>query len=341
MKKIICSILLVIAFASCKKKEQLGPDLVGIYGPVTITESLAVNTSNVNFAGGDQVFFTAKFKNDAVWSLTIVGTNGAQKIISGISKEINAENSRWSGTADVLPSFGAGVVTATLSFQNDAQTESVTFTITQKRNADLPGDVLVSNFVVNKRYFYSAPPPPIIKFGYTGPNGWPSDYPNISNTDNSYPKPDGDTYLIMSGIPWAPVGKPITPYTNSLTIMSDSSDFQYGKYFPLYADPDKVYFNIMICGTNTPHTWLEVNLIEDGPNGDIIRKISYKPNWTGWKLFSYKYSDLALGSPLLPNPKKIKGVQLVLLSDTPNLPGDEVKIGIDHITFTHNAPYQP
>ncbi|MDB5272026.1 MAG: hypothetical protein JWO58_393 [Chitinophagaceae bacterium] len=342
MKKIIGVLVFTILFiASCKKTEQLGPDLVGIYGPVTVTQPFAVNTSSVNFATGGQIYFTAQFQNDAVWTITITGaTSHAVKTITGISKNISIDNSLWTGTADVVPSFTVENVTATLTFKNSPTlVETITpIAITGKRISDYPTDVLVTNFVVNKRH-YDGGPPNHYTIGWAAPYGWPSDYPNIINTDNTYPKPDGDNYLIMSGIPWA--DPTITAYINNLLIMADSSDFKYGKYFPLYADPDKVYFNIMVCGTNTPYTWLQVTVIEEGANGDINRSINFKPSWTGWKLFSYKYSDLAAGSSTVPNPQKVKGVQLVLLSTAPALPGPSVKIGIDHITFTHNQPYQP
>ena len=187
----------------------------------------------------------------------------------------------------------------------------------------------------------SGPPPGGFKIGYTGPRGWPSDYPNISNTDMVYAQPDGDSYLIMSGIPWDNgTGNGITAYVNYLTIMADNSDFQYGQYFPLNSDPSNVYFNVMVLGTNTPYTWLQANIFEESLSGDVVtRTINLRPSWTGWKLLSYKYSDLAAGSAA--NSQKITGVQFVLLSDSPTLPGPEVKVGIDHVTFTNNAPYQP
>lgn len=335
MKKIICILLFVGALASCKKPEQLGPDLVGIYGPVTVTESFAVNTPTVNFANGGNVFFTAKFKNDAVWTITITGANGAKKIISGISKEINAENSTWIGVADILPSFAAGSVTATLSFQNDAQTESVPFTITQKRVSDLETDVLVTDFLVTKVQNYGAIPVP--------PDKWPSDFPLTINSETSYGFPDGNAYLTM-GDPTAPWQGAGSPYVDILTITPANSIVDYGNYYPLYADPTKVYFNIMVYNTGTP-TWLQIAFLEDGV---VARGIDIKPNWTGWKLVSVKYSDLIPNSSDAASnvrPQKITGIQLVLLSNVPvadpALATTPVKTAFDHICFTHNKPYQP
>jgi len=335
MKKNICILLLAtVLIASCKKTEQLGPDLVGIYGSVTVTEPLAVNTPSVNFATDGVVFFTAKFQNDAVWTITITGANGAKKSITGISKEINAENSTWKGTADVPPSFIAGAVTATLSFQNDALTESVPFTITAKRTSDFTTDVLVTDFKVSPIQNYGALP--IL------PTNWPSDFPLTVNFLSTHGLPDGNAYLTMGPqAPWQPGG---SPFVDILTISPRNSIKNYGTYYPLYADPTKVYFNIMVYNTGTP-TWLQISFMEDGV---VARGLNIKPNWTGWKLVSVRYSDLTPNSSAAASnvqPQKITGIQLVLLSNvatnSPLLPTTAVSAAIDHMTFTHNAPYQP
>ena len=111
----------------------------------------------------------------------------------------------------------------------------------------------------------------------------------------------------------------------------------------------------MVYGTGTP-VWLQINFFEvealdhnsttGNPSAD--RQLSIKPNWTGWKMVSVKYADL---KPLDPDaainvhPDKITDIQIVLLSSLD--PGNSamattyVKTAFDHITFTHNAPYQP
>jgi hypothetical protein len=354
MKKIIGILLLAILLvASCRNKEQLGPDLVGIYGPVTIVTPLAVNTPSVNFATGGMVFFTASFQNSAVWTITITGSNGAQKVITGISKEINAENSTWAGQADFPPSFLAGSATATLSFKNSVVTESVSFNITAKPNSDLSSDVLVTDFVINRQICYcSLPPAP----NDTVPkNRWPNDWPGASNTNSTYTKPDGNAYMFMGpATAWQGGG---SPYVDVLRISARNSIVNYGKYYPLYADPSKVYFNIMVYNTGTP-TWLQISFFEeeqDGtPGAGPDRHLTIKPNWIGWKLISVKYSDLiANNSAAAANvqPQKVSDIQIVLFSNVPtaNLlasPTDpmvnvNVSTAFDHITFTHNAPYQP
>jgi len=330
--------------------------LVGIYGPVTITQPLAVSTPSVNFATGGQVFFTAKFQNSAVWTITITEPNGAKKTINGISKEINAENSTWVGTADVLPEFIVGTVTATLSFQNDPSvTNNTSFSVTGKHISGNSSDVLVSDFVVEKGYCYCALCPTCD----IPPGNWARDFPKFNNTESVYGYPDGNPYLIMgdtshpyntnSARPWQGNG---SPYVDIVTISPRNSQINYGTYYPLYADPTKVYFNIMVYNTGTP-TWLEISFYEVEPvvkNGTAKpdRHLTIKPDWVGWKLISVKYSDLIPNSnDAIGNiqPQKITDIQIVMLSNLspsdPAMPNTPIKTALDHIIFTHNAPYQP
>lgn len=344
MKKIIGIVLLItLVIASCRNKEQLGPDVVGLLGPVTIVEPFAVSSSSVNFSTGEKVFFTAKFEKDAQWTITITETDSTKKVITGIGKEINAENATWTGITDVLPSFIAGTATATLSFQSDPITPSLPITITAKRISDNSTDVLVTNFV-------SAP---VKNFGSPGafqPTDWPSDFPYTGNSDpsafpaGSYSLPDGDKYLIMG--PQVPFQGNGSPYVDLLRIYATGAMTPV-QYFPLIADPTKVYFNIMVYNTGTP-TWLQIALFENEDLNNPVRHIDIKPTWKGWKLISVKYSDFVANTPdagLKLDPQKISGIQIVLLSNvstaSPALPTTQVKAAFDHITFTNNAPYQP
>jgi hypothetical protein len=234
----------------------------------------------------------------------------------------------------VLPSFIAGSVTATLSFRNDTQTESVALTVTAKRVSDLATDVLVSDFVINKQQCYCAPP--------MLATSWPSDFPATVNWEISNGLPDGNAYLVMGPNPaWQGAG---SPYVDILTISAPNSMGNYDTYFPLYADPTKVYFNVMVYNTGTP-TWLQISFMEDGT---VARYFDIKPNWVGWKLVSIKYSDLKASNIDAANniqPQKVTAIQIVMLSSLavtdPNLMVTPVKAAFDHMTFTHNKPYQP
>ena len=330
MKKILYSFLLIAILGACDKPEQIGPGINGIYGPVTVTQAFAVNTSNPNFATGGKVYFTAKFENDAIWTITLVGqTSGAVKTITGISKEINALNSEWTGNADDAPSFQMGEnVQATLSFASSATTFTQNLTIAGIKNLDA-GGVLVTNFVLSKFQCYCAGP--------MLTTTWYTDFPLTNNTDNTYIKPDGNAYAMMEGVPWQGGG---SPYVDILTIDARNADVNYGNYFPLYADPTKVFFNIMVFGepATTSNTWLRVILFEDGVEA---RGIDIRPDWTGWKLLTYNYTELEAIITDAPKPNKVTAIRFILLSESATLPGPSVRAVFDHPIFTHNTPYKP
>ncbi len=341
MKKIIGIFLVMVLIASCRNKEQLGPDI-----KVTILQPLAVNTPAVDFAAGGNIFFTATFENPTAWTITVTEANGATKYITGVSKEINEANSSWTGTSDVLPSFVAGSVTAELSFQIDPQTESVPFNITTKRISDKPTDVLISDFTSSPVQNYGT--------GTIAAGNWPSTYPLTVNNQTTYVLPDGNSYETMGDEkPWQGAG---SPFIDIVSIAARNSFQNYGTYYhPVNTDPNSVYFNIMVYGNETP-VWLEINFFEvealnhnsttGNPTAD--RKLTIKPNWTGWKLVSVKYADLEPRDADAANniqPDKISDIQIVLLSNiapsNPAMLTTYVKTAFDHMTFTNNAPYQP
>ncbi len=353
MKRHILTTVLVclIALASCMQKDKISPDLQAVLGPVEFENSFTINTTTPNFTNGDKVIFTAKFKEDAYWVITIVGANsGAIKTFEGTGTFISASNAMWDGTANALPSFRAEAVTATLTFPKSSNKPTASFSITigGKRNADF-GHVLVTDFNTNK-----------IANGNPGANTnvlWPSDWsPTGVNGTNDLPyiNPDDSKFCTIGPAgAWQPNADFVghnSPYIDFLTISANS--LGYPTYFPLIADPSKIYFNIMVYNDVLPtNTWLDVTLHEDHPSiaGTTVGKtLTIKPNWnTGWKLISVNYLDFNLPDTTmtLNNPQKIKDIQLVLLSnakqDVLDAGTSPVSATFDHLIFTHYKPYQP
>ncbi len=340
---------------SCAKKEKIGPDLAQVSGPVEFEEAFTVSTLNPNFANGEKVYFSAKFKNDAHWILTIVGNNStARKTFEGTGREISTANVVWDGTADKLPSFRAETATATLSFPDassvPAFTSSYTLTIAATKNLNF-GHVLVTDFSVDKiQNVYDG------NFAAVPATKWPSNYP-VTAVHNDLPliNPDGNQYCTMGPQPtWQDnadfVGHK-SPYLDHMIISANSVG--YPEYFPLIGNASQIYFNIMIynntAAPTNKYTWLQVTLSEEHPTiaGTIVGKsYSFRPDWDGWKLLSVPYTDflVANGTPT-NNPQKIKSMQLTLLSNAPqeilDAATNPVEVSFDHILFSHFTPYKP
>ncbi|MFM7024320.1 MAG: hypothetical protein ACKOXB_15215 [Flavobacteriales bacterium] len=311
----------VLLFGWSCSKENLGPDLSTISGPVTVLSGFDKKAASVDFSKNEEQYFTAEFENETEWQITLKGnTSTAVKTIKGISKTIDASNSRWTGYADDAPSFQKETVTAQLTFKHTTDTFTTTLFTTGMVNHDA-GSVLVTDFATLKSN-----------------TEWPRDWPPVSITNNVYTDnilADGGKFFYMSGTPWQN-----NPYVNYMTISAKYADEDYGTYFPLYPDANRVYFNIMVYGKGPSDTWLQINFSENGVNA---RGISIRPDWYGWKLLSYNYNDLIPDANVTGDakPNKLTSVSFVLLSDQTAPYTNPVSVAFDHPVFTFNKPYQP
>jgi hypothetical protein len=346
MKKYILNTLLsglICLFLVSCVKEKVGPDLKAISEPVSFTTPFAVNTSTPDFSSGDKIYFSATFANEAYWVITITGaTSGAVKTFEGTGTLI--KNATWDGSANSIPSFGAEAATAVLSFpRSTSAAVSLNITIAGKKNHDI-GNVLITDFSTTK---------------FSGPGAdpdlfWPSDWVSTTAKNNvPYVNPDGNPYCMMGpNGAWQPNADfpgHNSPYVDFLTISANS--LGYPTYFPLIADPTKIYFNMMMYNdASTKNTWLQVILHEEHPTDGttMAKSVSIKPTWvTGWKLVTLRYQDFKLSdtTKVINNPQKIKDVQLVLLSSASQAILDAgtnpVSATFDHLIFTHYKPYQP
>ncbi len=358
MKRYIFSLVTAGLFflVSCMKKERISPDLSEVSGPVEFEEAFTVSNTNPDFSNGDKVYFTAKFKNDAHWILTITGANStAVRTFEGTGKVISTSNVVWDGSADKLPSFRAEAVVATLSFPDASSVQNIqlsyNMTIAGVKDLDY-GHVLVTDFRVNQiQNVYDG------NFDAVPANRWPSNFA-VTATHNDLPlkNPDGNAYCTMGPqASWEdnldfPGHK--SPYLDHLIITATSMG--YPTYFPLIGNPAQIYFNIMIynntASATNKYTWLQVILTEDHPSAAGVRvnkTYDFYPNWNGWKLLSIPYSEFKIGdgTTVLNNPQKIRSMQLTLLSNAPqeimDAGTDPTEVSFDHIVFSHFRPYTP
>ncbi len=357
MKKYILNSLIIglIVLGSCAKKEKIGPDLEALYKPVQFATPFAVNNTSPNFSVGDKVYFSAKFKNETYWLITVTGnTSGAVKYFYGTGTFIS--NATWDGSADILPSFAAETVSAELSFPRSATSfVSIGLTIVGAKNHDA-GNVLITDFSTTK-------------FGLSNANVntlWPSDWvATVTGNNIPYSNPDGNQYCRMGpNAAWqnnASYPGHKSPYIDFLTISANAQG--YPTYFPLIADPSQIYFNAMVyydplVSINADKMWFQVILHEEdktNPSSIVAKSVNiyFKTPVNGvlpparWDLVSIPYLDFKTSDSTQThiNPQKIKDVQLVLLSkakqDVLDAGTYPVSVTFDHLIFTHYKPYQP
>ena len=106
---VLCLVLVLgLVSAGCDHVTDAidGPRLVDRFGDFALLEPLEVSRQTVDFAGGESVFFTARFNKQVNWVVEITGEqSGAVKRIEGFSDELTADNAVWNGGTTDLPLF--------------------------------------------------------------------------------------------------------------------------------------------------------------------------------------------------------------------------------------------
>ena len=120
----------------------------------------------------------------------------------------------------------------------------------------------------------------------------------------------------------------------------------------LNANPDNVYFNMMIKGDSTLSPTNEANSLfklefyedenQDGyydQNTEDRLEVEFDVNWNGWKMYSVKYSDLILawnsGGNAIREPNKILKFRTLLLA---NPASGFAKADVDYIVWSEGSP---
>jgi hypothetical protein len=108
MKKIFFISLVGFSLLTSCRKEEInkidGPSLEDLNGAFSVINGLQSSKDSVDFAAGETVFFTAEIAKTTPWKLRVVGmASGAEKIMTGTSKIIDASQTLWNGSTTNLP----------------------------------------------------------------------------------------------------------------------------------------------------------------------------------------------------------------------------------------------
>jgi len=332
---------IVAFFISCEKDGIEGPSLNDLYGELTILESLEVVGDSANFEINDAMHFTSSFSKIVDWKVTIEGLNsGAKKIISGKSNVINANNSTWNGGVTNLPFFKDENCSLLLTFQNHNDSISKTIKISGAKTYGNGNELVITDFEGGFN-------PNFTNFFNSG---------MVKKIEDDNPG-QGNRFLVQES---APNG---CPWDWLIGYIDYPSDYwlQQGT---LSADPDNVYFNIMIKGDSTlspdnvPNSLFKLEFYEDENQDGFYSQANedrldyeFLVDWNGWKMISIKYSDLLTstdsnnggGGNKLREPNKIFKVRTLLLAD-PYDPTDLTtcsgfaKADVDYLIWSEGGP---
>jgi hypothetical protein len=330
MKKLILIALVGLSFSCQRKEEILGPSLDELYGEFTVLENFAVSGPSVDFSIGEMSEFTCRFSKPVDWEIHIIGqTSGAEKIISGKSKVIDATNGKWNGSTTLLPMFKNESCIAILNVPEELFADTLGVTILETK---INEGFLLSDFEngLNPGWNFFLQSGADMRF-------------NIVESDSSA---QGYNYYRMGGaVDWdyliGYIDMPASAY------MEDT--------YPLSDNPATVYFNTFL---NKPDViineivlfqfWEDDNLdgVFNAANEDMY-SLELTGLENGWQTISIRYDELVSlvnGAPSVPagnaihEPNKLINIRLLFLA---NPATGYSETSIDYIIFTQNQALVP
>ena len=340
MKYVIALMLSAACFVSCERDvDENKITLTDIYADFEIKENLDVTRTSIDFEQGENTNFTAEFSKPVIWELSITGKkSGAQKIITGFSKELNAETAVWDGSTTTFPMFKSG---EDCSVELNVPSEDTTLVLTES-NGDLK-DITVKKAKVDNGVIITD-----FESGNNYRDGWDWFFQSgvsFFNLKSSKKAAQGSYYYKMFGeCNWdwliGMINIPATAFENNSFGLSD--------------DPNNLYFNVLL-NVQEPNARLLIRFKEDDNNDgvfDIETEDEYSITITdteeGWQQISVKYSDLVVvdenGNAIIPNGNRVHNPDLLNIIDVLLLADPETgysRVDMDYMIFTENEPLKP
>lgn len=371
MKKLIY-LILAVACLSCVKDrpEGIGEQIV------PAPEGFAVMSGGVSFSTSDEVDFDADsvylqatFNSVVTANIEITGlSSGAKRTMLVLDNKLDHTNSTWFGEFDsgTTTFFRSGEeVEVSVSFYNSElifkNTMKIGKALSYGKSANL---ILVDPRESGNNGFENTVSDP---WWFDSNTARSHKGEAITQRRNDIAAPQGKYYMELTGK--APSGGTYIG-GSSYGSFSDGPDLTKGKFYQLPSNPDSVWFNFYVYGESESITDLYVVFHESDAgtksNGDPEDDAHVKGrddgvqflqkfNHEGWKLFSYKYSDLPFATYCIPptdgspgdgggcgtksyDSDRIKVVSFSLQSEQKELP---VSAKVDYCMFTIGKPFDP
>lgn len=339
MLRALSLLLLLAALTGCREDGILGPELQDIFGEFEILEPLAADRTEVDFASGETVEFTAKLSIRTPWRLSVRSlSTGSRKIIEGNARDIEGDVARWNGSVTFAPLFGEGEeVQATMTFPNFPGVTMTSEVITITGARPLPtGGVLVADFEGEDPGFEA-----FSEFAFEETS---------NGIEDVLPAAIGEQYWYMDG----------RDNNGSVFVCGMRATSTVSQGTPVFdlgnENPASVWFNLFVFGTGQPNTLLVLDFQEDdnldgtySPTTEGTYNITFDVDWTGWRLLSFPLTETNLSTNgglgnIDANGKKeidrIIAIQFILLSEL-GQNDNAVAFGLDHAIFTVNGPFEP
>lgn len=346
MHKIFWSMLsllvLALSLVFCKRNtpEIVGPTIcpsanfkMSVFAYHRISD--VNNNTTIDFSGTDGIDIEATFNEEISWTLQFTGSiSKASRTFSGRGSAVSV---LWYGDSQTEAFFQNNELIS-IALHASCKEEAIgtgSMTITPNGTTSFQKvGALISNFNNG-----------IIPFGNYGQpynlNGTSVtfSYGSIapgSTTPLYNASPQGGNYWNVSGRARSP--HDITKDTVAWYFGGFDLDFSantpiLNAMATLNADPSKVYLNCFISSGGVPNSQMQLTIKEQYGLAKKERKIVKDITWTGWKMISFKMSDLGI-----IDARQIKIVSFGLgASSVPQHLGE---LNVDLVLFTNNNPLQ-
>ncbi len=344
------TVFVALAFVlACSRQnpEYLGPAYVSAPEGFAVVSPLTSSNTNPDFNPAVATTFDATFSSSVSWTLTLTGqTSGAVRTFTGISSGFTGLE--WWGDHDGVFFFRKGeLVTATLSFFGTSMTAEAVAPITIveapnyqtcgkfSRYGDFEDETRITG--ANNWFPFSNPTTPIANV-LQGVDSVAIDY-----NGNPVPSVEGKKYYYIKG------------KGAQATFVSGMQFTRTSNLSGLPADANEVWVNMYIYGTGDANAGVELEYQEadfDGAPGyqgtdddAFVARITL--NHVGWKLFSFKYSDLtpSLNADFggsgnkMHEPNRLRSWDIVVVKKTD--PNSAIEVYFDYPIITVGGPFKP
>ena len=295
----------LFAITSCNKDEEvLGETTIAARDGFALTSSFTLNTSTVNFANGEAVTASASFNQEVTYKIKVTGlTSGAYRNFSGTGKSIDPVSFQWKGRHEGLHFFEEGEdAEVILSFFGSNDTHRQIIKISSLYNYLSHPDLYASHLMTNEHGSYASA------------DSWQNNLNAGSWGGGIYGDDERDTagFFGTKIINEKDLGAKIPQGTHAFSLKSkgDKNGYQIGFGSQIYSsqttlntpNAENTWVNLYIYGEGRSDVTLEFSITEDdcsincdfcsGCLNQDVRFIHIPITHSGWKLFSFRYTDL-------------------------------------------------
>lgn len=328
MKKFIfLGIVALVGSISACKRDALNATFVGPPSEVLFTSTaIGLNTTTVDFALGQTLFYKGKLNQPTYWSIKIKGlTSGGVKEFSGFGDSLDSLLTAWDGSSDSLYFFRAGETCSfalNISGRKDPIVGSIVLVNAKVQPTNLVS--LINNFQDGSVPAIYEGDPQIDGTKYSMSfNGFPYISDSIKTIDGNFAAVFGGDLTTVPG-----------KYFLGGTYMNASATNLKG------FNKDSVYLNVFAKSAPSPYAnRITIQVSEN--DGDVWAYDS-APISTEWQLVSIVYANLTKGFGSTGNgvrePDKLSQANLNFVTVNP---GGKAKCYVDYYCVTYGSKFKP